>query len=50
MTPIQLLDTAVRALHQAEDRNLSYQAAALTAIAWAVCAWVAWTIQGKGEA
>jgi hypothetical protein len=48
MTPADMLARATTTLARA--RNASYQAAALTAIAWAVCAWVAWQVQGKGEA
>jgi hypothetical protein len=47
VTPIEMLDTGIRALRQAETGRLSHQAAALTAIAWGVCAWVAWQVQGE---
>jgi hypothetical protein len=42
--------SGIRAMRDGETGRLSHQAAALTAIAWAVCAWVTWQVQGKGEA
>jgi hypothetical protein len=48
-TPSDMLACATDTLDRAGN-GLTHQAAALTAIAWGLCAWVAWQVQGKGEA
>jgi hypothetical protein len=46
MTPVDMLSRATATLDRAGN-DLPRQAAALTAIAWGVCAWVAWQVQGE---